>query len=118
MRIAVYGKDQVMRRVRTALSANGDEVVDLVGGPQSTDDRQVNLAVVDVTAPGAAEICEYLKKTREVPIVVVLGFGEDGWRKVEEVNVDGYVHRTATQGEMAARFRALERRITRIAGGR
>ncbi|MDP2919851.1 MAG: hypothetical protein Q8O43_06515 [Dehalococcoidia bacterium] len=121
MKVLLYGYDLIIRKAKSALISRGDEVVnvsrlDAVTNRQDLGD--FSLTIVDMTAPHATEVCVYLKKSAEIPVVVILGFGEEGWRKLEEVGVDGYIHRSAGENEMVARLGAIERRVLKPVTGK
>lgn len=114
MKILIYGNDPMMRKVKAMLDSFGEELIELNGNiKELPDNQEFSLAVVDMNLQDAPEVCEYLKKTWDLPIVILLGFGEEGWGKVDDVDVDGYIHRSIPDGELAARLKALQRRIAR-----
>lgn len=111
MRVLLYGNDVLLRSVQLALVGAGIEVTAVRGDLEDAEHVAASsLALVDVTAPQAERACQYIKRTWEIPVVALLGFGVDGWGRVEVLKVDGYIHRTATQNEIIARLRAIERR--------
>ncbi len=115
MKVLLYGYDCVIERVKAALLAGGHEGIDISGGLDSVVglDESVSLAVVDVEAPQASKVCRCLQENLDIPVVVILGYGEKGWSKLDKFIVDGYIPRSARQKEIIARLRAVERRIRR-----
>jgi DNA-binding response OmpR family regulator len=122
MKVLLYGYDSVIRKLKSAVTARGDDVYIINGRlDEITAHRcldEFSFTVVDMTAPQATEVCKYLKSTLETPVIVILGFGEEGWRRIEEVEADGYIHRTAGENEILARLKAVHRRILKPAAGR
>jgi DNA-binding response OmpR family regulator len=115
MKVLLYGYDGVIRKLKSALITRGDDV-HIIGGllDEVTAHRDLNdfsLMVVDMSAPQATEVCKYLKSSLETPVIVILGFGENVWKNLEEVEADGYIHRTAGENEILARLKAIQRRI-------
>jgi DNA-binding response OmpR family regulator len=116
MKVLLYGYDRTVRKVETSLNSKGDEAVVVCGYDKVTEmgnKSGFSLAVVDMTAPHATEACECLKQDWKIPVVVILGFGEEGWSILDEVKVDGYIPRATGQAEMLARLKAAQRRMSR-----
>ncbi|MDP2919561.1 MAG: hypothetical protein Q8O43_05015 [Dehalococcoidia bacterium] len=117
MKVLLYGYDCATERVKAALLAGGHEVIDISGGLDSVVglEESVSLAVVDVDAPQASKVCRYLQENLDIPVVVILGYGEKGWSKLDKLIVDGYIPRSARQKELMARLKAIERRVGKTA---
>jgi len=110
MKIAIYGQDPMMKRIQRALNAQGDETV-VVEAIETVETSGCALAFVDMTAPAAKNACAFLKEKLDMPVILVLGFGDDGFKTMDEIRAEGYISRTANESELAARLKALERRI-------
>jgi len=111
MRVLLCGNDVLLRNVRLALADAGIDVTVVRGDLEDADHVVAfSLALVDVTVPQAERVCQYIQRKSEIPVVALLGAGEDGWGRVEALKVDGYLHRTATRNEIIARLKAIERR--------
>lgn len=118
MKVLLYGCDRTVRKAELSLAERGDDPVVVCGYSNVAELGSKGgfaLAVVDMAAPEATRTCQYLKQNWGIPVVVILGSCEEGWGKLDEVKVDGYIPRTVGQAEIMARLKAIQRRVPKVA---
>ena len=123
--ILLVEDDEVIREATAeSLRRDGFEVRMAGSGPDGLAafrDREPSLAILDVMLPGlgGVELCREIRRDSQVPIVflsartdaidIVLGL---------EAGADDYVTKPFEPSVLAARLRAVLRRVTRAAPGR
>ena len=115
--LAVDDEPQILRALRTSLTARGHDVVTAPNGEtaldvMATDD--VELVVLDLGLPGidGVEVIRRLRSWSEVP-VIVLSVRDAQADKVAalDAGADDYVTKPFAMDELLARMRAVLRRI-------
>lgn len=79
-----------------------------------------DIVLLDVMMPNqdGFEVCRAIRKTSEVPIIMVTARGEDFDRIMGlDIGADDYIVKPFSPGELMARVRAILRRIGRSEGG-
>jgi two-component system KDP operon response regulator KdpE len=118
--LAVDDEPQILRALRTSLTARGHEVSTAPNGETALDvlsDREVDLVVLDLGLPGidGIEVIRRLRTWSSVPIIV-LTVRDAPSDKVSalDAGADDYVTKPFAMDELLARMRAVHRRL---AGG-
>jgi two-component system, OmpR family, KDP operon response regulator KdpE len=116
--LAVDDEPQILRALRTSLSARGHEVVTAPNGETALDllsNSDVDLVVLDLGLPGidGVEVIRRLRSWSSVP-VIVLSVRDAQADKVAalDAGADDYVTKPFAIGELLARIRAVLRRLT------
>lgn len=94
-------------------AADGREALDLAG------EAQPDLILLDLMLPGVdgLEVCRELRKTRDVPIIMVTALGEEIDRVVGlELGADDYVTKPFSVRELLARIKSVLRRAAQPDG--
>jgi DNA-binding response OmpR family regulator len=55
--------------------------------------------------------CRRIKRVRGVPIVLMVGQERADWKKVQSLDVDGYIPQEVNGSELVARLKAVSRRF-------
>jgi two-component system KDP operon response regulator KdpE len=115
--LAVDDEPQILRALRTSLTARGHEVVTAPNGETALDlltDDQVDLVVLDLGLPGidGVEVIRRLRSWSSVP-VIVLSVRDAQADKVAalDAGADDFVTKPFAMGELMARIRAVLRRL-------
>jgi two-component system, OmpR family, KDP operon response regulator KdpE len=107
---------QIRRVLRTALSAQGANVIDVASGEESLEllrERTVDLILLDMNMPGMGglETCRAIRNGWDVPIIIV-SVRDSDQDKVEalDAGADDFVCKPFNINELMARIRAALRR--------
>jgi two-component system KDP operon response regulator KdpE len=121
--LAVDDEPQILRALRTSLSARGHDVSTAPNGETALDvlsEREVDLVVLDLGLPGidGIEVIRRLRTWTSVP-VIVLTVRDAPADKVSalDAGADDYVTKPFAMDELLARMRAVLRRLTGIEEG-
>jgi len=80
---------------------------------------QPDIVLLDVMMPkmDGFEVCREIRKTSNVPIIMITARGED-FEKIMglDIGADDYIVKPFSPGEVMARVRAILRRLTRVDG--
>lgn len=119
--LVVDDESQITRVLRTSLNAQGYEIRVASDGETALEivkDFTPDLVITDLAMPrmNGIELCRQLRKTSQVPIIVLSVRGEER-SKVEALDsgADDYVTKPFSTGELLARIRAALRRSPPIA---
>lgn len=97
----------------TIIALNGSETIDLFHR------FQPDIILLDVMMPkiDGFEVCREIRKTSNVPIIMVTARGED-FEKIMglDIGADDYIVKPFSPGEVMARVRAILRRIEQMEG--
>ena len=116
-RIMVVDDDPQIRRVlRTALVAQGYEVVDARNGEEALEmlrDEKLDLVILDVNMPGMSgqETCRLMRSSSDI-VIIMLTVRDAESDKVEalDAGADDYMTKPFSSPELLARIRAAFRR--------
>jgi DNA-binding response OmpR family regulator len=121
-RLLVIDDDRKLcRLIREYLEPMGYDVESAHTGPEGLDKAQAGqyqAILLDVMLPGmdGFEVLKHLRRTSEVPVLMLTGRGEEADRIVGlEIGADDYLPKTFSTRELLARLRAVTRRATRAA---
>lgn len=116
--LAVDDEPQILRALRTSLTARGHDVVTAPNGETALDllaAGDVDLVVLDLGLPGidGVEVIRRARSWSNVP-VIVLSVKEAQADKVAalDAGADDYITKPFAMGELGARIRAVLRRTT------
>jgi len=120
-RIMVVDDDPQIRRVlRTALVAQGYEVIDARNGDEALEkirDEKVDLVILDMNMPGMGglETCRTIRSTSDIPIIMLtVRDAESDKIEALDAGADDYVTKPFSSPELLARIRAALRRSPQI----
>ena len=122
-RVLVVDDDaQMLRAIRTALTARGYEVVTATSGENAlavAAEEELDLLLLDLRLPGIEghDVIRQLRSWSEVPVIVV-SVQESQEEKVAafDAGADDYVTKPFGMKELLARMRAVRRRASREGG--
>ena len=119
-RLLVIDDDRKLcRLIHDYLEPMGYAVESAHTGPQGLDKAQAGqyqAIILDVMLPGmdGFEVLKQLRRTSDVPVLMLTGRGEEPDRIVGlEIGADDYLPKTFSTRELLARLRAVTRRATR-----
>ena len=121
-RLLVIDDDRKLcRLIRDYLGPMGYAVDSAHTGPEGLDQAragQYQAVILDVMLPGmdGFELLKQLRRTSDVPVLMLTGRGEEPDRIVGlEIGADDYLPKTFSTRELLARLRAVTRRANRPA---
>jgi DNA-binding NarL/FixJ family response regulator len=116
MKIVIFGREMVLRKIRDCIVGSGFDVtgtmeeMDEVGALEKLD--EFDLAIVDGAADGVDVIWHCLGKFRNVPIVMIVRERQADWGRLRSIDASGYISEGAGRAEISARLGVIIRRIT------
>jgi two-component system, OmpR family, KDP operon response regulator KdpE len=121
VRIMIVDDDPQIRRVlRTALVAQGYEVVDARNGDEALEkvrDERVDLVILDMNMPGmdGLETCRMLRSTSDISIIMLtVRDAESDKIEALDAGADDYMTKPFSSPELLARIRAALRRLPQV----
>jgi DNA-binding response OmpR family regulator len=118
-RVLIIDDDRKLcRLIRDYLEPMGYEVFMAHSGPDGLERAlagNLHAIILDVMLPGmdGFEVLKKLRRTSDVPVVMLTGRGEEADRIVGlEIGADDYLPKTFSTRELLARLRAVTRRAT------
>ena len=115
MRIMVFGRRRTIQRLIAFLAG---EEIEMVGIPDGLDEMMVlqeeygfDLALVDSLAEEAEATCHRINKFGSIPLVLIVSQRQADWERLQSLGTDGYLPEEARGAELAARLRAILRRL-------
>ena len=94
---------------KVILAKDGEQAIDLY------EKNQVSLVLLDVMMPkvDGFEVCRHIRKTSNIPIILITARGEDFERIMGlDIGADDYIVKPFSPGEVMARIRAILRRMS------
>ena len=114
MRIIATGTKFITRSLILALVGSEFELVcppDLVEVITLLKQGKFDLVVVDSLAKGVETTCHRIREIGSVPIVLMVGQEQPDWKKMQSLDINGYIPRGVNGAELVARLRAVLRRF-------
>ncbi len=114
--LVVDDEKKIVSLVHAYLDREGYQVIEAFDGRQALDAFQQespDLIVLDLMLPGmdGLEVCREIRRTSEVPIIMLTARGEDADKLVGlELGADDYITKPFSPRELVARVRAVLRR--------
>ena len=111
---------QIRRVLRTALVAQGYEVIDARNGDEALEkirDEKVDLVILDMNMPGMGglETCRTIRSTSDISIIMLtVRDAESDKIEALDAGADDYVTKPFSSPELLARIRAALRRSPQI----
>jgi DNA-binding response OmpR family regulator len=117
MKVAVYAQNSVFKKMQTALDIEGFETIVIPHGLENAmameEKVTMSLAIVDTAAAEAGDVYEHLKKSCDIPVILITNSNDNNWGTLGELDADGYICRNAGNSEIVARVTAVQRRINK-----
>lgn len=120
MEVAFFGRSVVIQKLLDSL---GDTGLAVSVAPEEPAVRTLvdginrfDLCVVDSMADGAETACSRLKELRHIPLIMIVSGKQPDWKKLQSVDAHGYIFDGAAKEEIAARMRAIMRRLKPVEG--
>ena len=114
MRIMVMESRSVTRRLISALAGSDFELgcpSELLEAVILLKRNQFDLVVMDSSTEGAEATCHRVSEAGSVPVVLMIGQKQQNWKKMQSLDVDGYIPQGVNGAELVARLRAVLRRF-------
>ena len=114
MRIMAMGSRSVTERLISALAGSDFEMVcpfELFEAVALLKRGQFDLVVVDSSAEEAETTCHRVSETGNTPVVLMIFQKQQDWRKMQSLDVDGYIPQEVNGTELVARLKAVSRRF-------
>lgn len=115
MKLAVFGRKDTIQKVVDCLSCEGLEVTSI---PKGDDNilvlrhlAEFDLVIVDNLAKGAESTCRCIADLPHVRLVLIVRGTQADWNKLRSIDPFGYIPEGAGMIELAARLKAILRRI-------
>ena len=115
MRVMVFGRRRTIQRLIAFLAGEG---IEMVGIPDGLDEMMVlqeeyrfDLALVDSLAEESEAACHRINKFWSIPLVLIVSQRQPDWERLQSLGADGYLPEEAKDAELAARLRAILRRL-------
>jgi DNA-binding response OmpR family regulator len=121
--LVVEDEEAIAEAIRARLSSEGYDVRVVHDGPQALDavsDLRPDLVVLDLMLPGmdGFEVCREIQKDDWVPVLMLTARAEEADKVAGlAVGADDYMTKPFSLRELAARVRAILRRIDRMQRG-
>jgi DNA-binding response OmpR family regulator len=121
--LVVDDEEAIADAVRNRLEAEGYHVVVAYDGPQAivmNAEHRPDLVVLDLMLPGmdGLEVCKEIQKLRWTPVLMLTAKTEEADKVAGfAVGADDYLTKPFSLRELAARVRAILRRMERIRAG-
>lgn len=103
-------------RLSAVLARHGIDVIVVPSMPQAMamEMNSIDVAVVDSLVERPDEVCRRISRLAGIPVVLAVGADPDEWERFQLLDVDGYIPEGAGDAEIAARLRAVVRRLARV----
>jgi two-component system KDP operon response regulator KdpE len=120
--VVVDDEPQILRSLRTALTAAGYDIQTAATGEEALrllQGRLPDLVILDLMLPGISglEVCRWLRERSPVPVLVLSARGEERDKVAAlDLGADDYLTKPFGVEELLARIRATLRRAAGIGG--
>ena len=121
--LVVDDEEAIAEAVRARLESEGYHVLVAVDGPQAIElhrERHPDLVVLDLMLPGmdGLEVCKEIQRTSWTPVLMLTARTEETDKVAGfAVGADDYLTKPFSLRELAARVKAILRRIERMRAG-
>lgn len=115
--LIVEDNDQLRRMLSRFLSSEGYQIFEAETGEKALEffeKKEVDLILLDIMLPGidGFEVCQTIRMTSMVPIIMITAKSEDHDKILGlDVGADDYIVKPFSNKEIAARIRAIMRRV-------
>jgi DNA-binding response OmpR family regulator len=109
------GNELMAQRLRRTFEKDEIDIIFTASIPsvQELESDKSNLVIIDSTTPEAEYICQKVCKLEIVPVVLMVSEAENSWKKICDLNADGFITTGASDTEVLARTKAIYRRSER-----
>ena len=108
------GTSSVTGRLISALAGSDFELVcpsELLEALILLKRGRFDLVTVDCPLEAAEATCHRLSKAGDAPVVLMVGQKQRDWKRMRSLDVDGYIPDEVNGPELAARLKAVSRRL-------
>ena len=117
MKVMVFGSKKTAQKLTTSLNGKGFELASSAKIPEVTaqlKQKRFDLVVVDSPVEKAEAVCHSVDMLGHVPVMVMVREKRANWKKLDSLDVDGYLPKGVGSILLAARLQAVERRCSSI----
>jgi DNA-binding response OmpR family regulator len=117
MRVMVFGSKRTAQKLTTSLNGKGFELTSFAKVPEvlvQLRQKRFDLVVVDSSVERAEAVCHSADMLGHVPIMMMVRERGANWKKLDSLDVDGYLPNGVGSILLAARLQAVERRCSSI----
>lgn len=114
MRIAALGTESMIRDLSFVLDWSEFDLffpADMAEMETLLEYDGIDLIVLDSARADVDRLCRYIRLVGVMPVVLIVDDEPAGWKYVNSLEVDSYVHRGANRAELVARLKAALRRF-------
>ncbi len=115
MRILVFGRLFITRKVITTLQEENIDVISIPDGFAEQIDliepKEITLAVLDCCANQMDRVYERINNNWHIPVVFIMNDRMENWKKVSRLDAVGFLPEVAGKKELRARLRGILRQI-------
>ncbi|MDD5511595.1 MAG: hypothetical protein PHI12_12425 [Dehalococcoidales bacterium] len=119
MRIAVYSSETIAERIRKSLHVTGVTVVPIIPGVFARHDipsmdrlLDSDLIIMEAAAPDVDKICQHLKSSGYVPLVVLIDENHVDWERLCYCGALAYISLSAGEREFDLRINSVIKNIS------
>ena len=108
------GSRSVTRRLISVLAGSDFELVcpsEVLEAVVLLKRNRFDLVAVDSSTEGTETTCHRVSEAGSVPVVLMIGQKQQDWKKMQSLDVDGYIPQEVNGTELVARLRAVSRRF-------
>jgi DNA-binding response OmpR family regulator len=117
MRVMVFGSKRTAQKLTTSLNGKGFELTSFAKVPEvlvQLRQKRFDLVVVDSSVERAEAVCHSADMLGHVPVMMMVRERGANWKKLDSLDVDGYLPNGVGSILLAARLQAVERRCSSI----
>ena len=114
MKVLVFGSKSIVRKITESLKWIGIELVSL---SEMTEviallkQKMFALVLVDSLSNETEAVCNHIRELGTVPLILVVNSRKTDWKRLQPLDVDGYLPTEVGRNELTARLRAMHRRF-------
>jgi DNA-binding response OmpR family regulator len=113
MRVIVFAGETIGQSVADSLVKEGISVASASDGIAAVNmlkRERFDVALVDSLAEGAEVACCCISKLFKIPVILLVNESDVDWKRLQLLELDGYIYGGTSGAEMAARLWAVMRR--------